>query len=153
MAINGLPQSRFSDLEAALRARICSVCVDRNLDGVCHLEEEHECALFGSFPKVVEAVSSVRSDWIEDYVVAIRKAVCAECAHQDADGFCRVRGEVRCVLDRYLMLIVQTIEEYQGVALKPVGQLHQDTLKHLGETLSPEFQRGAARAIKEQSDA
>ncbi|HEX9595498.1 MAG TPA: hypothetical protein VF982_01355 [Anaerolineales bacterium] len=153
MAINGQPQSGLGDLEAALRARICSVCVDRNLDGVCHLEEEHECALFNSFPKIVEAVSSVRSDWIEDYVAAIRKTVCADCAHQHEDGFCRVRGEVRCVLDRYLMLIVQTIEEVQGVALKPVGELHNIPATQLGPTLQPEFHRGASKVVKEQDDA
>jgi hypothetical protein len=53
--------------------------------------------------------------------------VCAKCPHQAADGICRVRGEVRCVLDRYLVLIVETIEEIQGLPLKPGGGLHQNT--------------------------
>jgi hypothetical protein len=126
MALKDLPQGGLKNLEEALRTRICSVCVDRNLEGICHLEEEHQCALFNSFPQIVQAISNVRSDLIEDYVAAIRKVVCAECAHQDADGFCRVRTEVRCVLDRYLVLIVQTIEEIQGLTLKPSGGLHQN---------------------------
>ena len=124
MALEGLSSGGMQDLEDALRARICSVCVDRNLEGDCHLDEEHECALFDSLPKIVKAVSNVRSDLIEDYVAAIRKTVCAKCPHQDEDGFCRVRGEVRCVLDRYLPLIVQTIEEVQGLPLNPGGRLH-----------------------------
>ena len=125
MALEDLSQGGMKDLEDALRARICSVCVDRNLEGVCHLDEEHECALFDSLPKIVKAVSNVRSDLIDDYVAAIRTKVCAKCPHQDEDGFCRVRGEVRCVLDRYLVLIVQTIEEVQGLTLNPGGRLHQ----------------------------
>jgi hypothetical protein len=125
MALENELQGGMKNLEEALRTRICSVCVDRNLEGVCKLEEENECALFNSLPQIVQAVSSVQSDKIEDYVAAIRKAVCAECIHQDEDGVCRVRDEVRCVLDRYLMLIVQTIEDIQGVTLKPAGRLHQ----------------------------
>jgi hypothetical protein len=125
MTPKDLPQGGLKELEEALRTRICSLCVDRPLEGVCYLEEEGECALFKSFPKIAQAVSSVRSDLLDDYVAAIRKAVCAECVHQDENGICRVREEVRCVLDRYLLLIVQTIEEVQGIALKAGGGLHQ----------------------------
>jgi len=124
MAQEDLSQAGLKNLEEALRTRICGVCVDRNLEGSCHLEEEHECALFDSLPKIVQAVSNVRSDLIEDYVAAIRMTVCVKCPHQDEDGLCRVRGEVRCVLDRYLVLIVQTIEEVQGLPLNPGGRLH-----------------------------
>lgn len=126
MALEDLPQGDLKNLEEALRTRICGVCVDRNLEGICHLEEEHECALFDSLPKIVKAVSNVQSDWIEDYVATIRMTVCAKCPNQNEDGFCRVRGEVRCVLDRYLPLIVQTIEDIQGLTLKPGGGLHQN---------------------------
>ena len=125
MAQEDLSQAGLKNLEEALRTRICGVCVDRNLEGSCYLEEEHECALFDSLPKIVQAVSNVRSDLIDDYVAFIRRTVCAECPHQDEDGICRVRGEVRCVLDRYLVLIVQTIEEVQGLTLNPGGRLHQ----------------------------
>ncbi|MBI4460504.1 MAG: hypothetical protein HY648_10665, partial [Acidobacteria bacterium] len=105
-------------LEEMLRERICSVCVDRNVDGTCNLSRQHECALFESFPKIVQAVSRVNSDKIDDYVTAIREDVCAGCVNQDADGLCKLRDEVRCVLDRYLLLIVGMIEEARGVTLK-----------------------------------
>ena len=124
MAFEDLPQGGLKKLEEALRTRICSVCVDRPLEGVCHLEEEHECALF-NLPRIIQAVSSVHSDLLDDYVAAIRRDVCSQCVHQDDSGICRVREEVRCVLDRYLLLIVQTIEHVQGVALNPGGGLHQ----------------------------
>ena len=76
-----IPQGGLQHLEETLRRRICSVCVDRSLEGNCHLEEENGCTLFSSFPKIVQAVSSVQSDLIEDYVAAIRRMVCAETTH------------------------------------------------------------------------
>jgi hypothetical protein len=117
MALEIFPQGDSKNLETTLRERICSVCIDRSLEGACQQEKDQECALFRSFPQIVRAVTSVQSDRIDDYVAAIRQAVCAECVHQDEFGVCRVREEVRCVLDRYLLLIVQTIEEVRGINL------------------------------------
>lgn len=105
-------------LEEALRRRICAVCVDRNVDGTCSLDERHECALFERFPRIAQSISRVSSDRIEDYIDAIRKDVCADCPNQDEGGLCTLREEVRCVLDRYLLLIVDAIEELRGVTLK-----------------------------------
>lgn len=115
---NWLKQAQIPILEDALRRRICSVCIDRNVDGTCSLRENQECQLFSYFPRVAQAVASVRSEYIDDYVAAIRENICASCEHQDASGFCKEREEVRCVLDRYLMLIVDCIEEVLGVTLK-----------------------------------
>jgi hypothetical protein len=125
MAQQMLSQVQLKEMEEALRERICSVCVDRSLEGICRLEAERECALFNSFPQIVLAVSRVRSAVMDDYVAAIRNAVCSRCAHQDADGFCGVRDEVRCILDRYLLLIVQTIEEIRDQTLKSGQRLDQ----------------------------
>ncbi|MBI4460500.1 MAG: hypothetical protein HY648_10640 [Acidobacteria bacterium] len=105
-------------LEELLRQRICSVCVDRNADGTCSLNQRHECALFDRFPRIVRAIYRVNSDKIDDYVAAIREDVCADCINQALDGSCKVREEVRCVLDRYLLLIIGAIEEVKGVTLK-----------------------------------
>lgn len=101
-------------LEQVLHRRICSVCIDQNVDGSCTLRDEDKCALFSQFPKVAKAVSRVYSDSIDDYVDAIREDVCSECANQDGSGVCKVRNEIRCVLDRYLLLIVEAMEETQG---------------------------------------
>ena len=105
-------------LEEALRRRICTVCVDRNVDGTCSLDVRHECGLFDRFPKVAQSISRVHSDNIDDYITAIREDVCADCPNQDPEGLCKLREEVRCVLDRYLLLIVDAIEEARGVILK-----------------------------------
>ena len=106
-------------LEEALRRRVCSVCVDRNPDGTCDLDARHECVLFSRLPEIARAISSVHSDNVDDYVMAIRTNICSSCSHQDANGFCLEREQVRCALDRYLSPIIDTIEEINGVMLQP----------------------------------
>ncbi len=87
-------------------------------DSACSLNDQQECGLFGHFPKIVRSVSRVQSDRIDDYVNAIREDVCSECVNQRLDGSCKLRAEVRCVLDRYLLLIVGAIEEMRGIRLQ-----------------------------------
>lgn len=110
--------SSLAMLQEILRQRICDVCIDRKVDGSCGLTDPAECALFDRFPRIVHAVSRVESDNLDDYVQSIREEVCADCANQYSDGSCQVREQVRCVLDRYLLLIVGAIEEAKGVTLK-----------------------------------
>jgi len=106
-AIQNTPMRR---LEEDLQRSICSVCVDRNADGTCSLKARHECALFERFPQIARAILRVQSNHVQDYIAAIREDVCHNCPNQQEDGFCRVRDEVRCILDRYLLLIIDVIE-------------------------------------------
>lgn len=112
-----LDQHQMQILEEALHRRICSVCPDRNLHGRSDLDAEHEAPLFGNLPRVVQCLSQVHSDKIDDYITAMRKNICPKCIHQELDGSCKWREEVRCVLDSYLMLVVETIEDVQRVIL------------------------------------
>ncbi len=98
-------------LEEKLRHRICPVCVDRDVDGTCSRDERGDCFLFANFPAIVQAIGRTRSEKIDDYVVSIRENICATCSNQDNEGVCQVREQVRCVPDRYLLLIVEAIEE------------------------------------------
>jgi hypothetical protein len=102
------------ELEAIVRNRICGVCTDRTSDGECALEEPSSCALFRLFPQVAQAIQSVNSDDIHQYIEAIRKNVCSVCADEASDGSCEKREEVRCSLDAYLLLVVDAIEEATG---------------------------------------
>ena len=102
------------ELESIVRNRICSVCTERTVDGQCGLEEPSSCALFRLFPQVAQAIQSVKSDDIQQYIDAIRGNVCAVCADQARDGSCETRQEVRCALDAYLLLVVDAIEEATG---------------------------------------
>jgi hypothetical protein len=104
----------LAELEVLVRNRICSVCTERTVAGQCGLEQPSSCALFRLFPQVAQAIQSVRSDDIEQYIEAIRRSVCSVCAEQARDGSCETRQQVRCALDAYLLLVVDAIEEATG---------------------------------------
>ena len=104
----------LQEVENIVRAQVCSVCSDRLDNGTCGLEKPSDCALFRSFPQVAEAIRSVKSDDIGDYIRAIREKVCSICSGQHADGSCTPRAEVRCALDAYAVLIVGALEEATG---------------------------------------
>jgi hypothetical protein len=63
---------------------------------------------------VAQAIQSVQSDDIQQYLDAIRRGVCSICVDQAADGSCQTRQQVRCALDAYLLLVVDAIEEATG---------------------------------------
>jgi hypothetical protein len=102
------------ELEAIVRNRICGVCTERTTEGQCGLEEPSGCALFRLFPQVAQAIQSVNSDDIHQYVEAIRRNVCSVCHEQAQDGTCEARQQVQCALDAYLLLVVDAIEEATG---------------------------------------
>ena len=104
----------LAELEAIVRKRICSLCTERTVQGQCAIEEPADCALFRLFPQVAQAIQSVSSDDIRDYITAIRAGVCSVCHDQQSDGSCETREIVRCALDAYLLLVVDAIEEATG---------------------------------------
>src|SRR5262249_12417243 len=104
----------ISELEAILRRRICGVCTDRTNDGNCGREEPTDCALFSLLPRVADAIYSVNSSDIRDYIAAIRRRVCSICPQEKSDGSCEERQQVRCALDAYLLLVVDAVEEATG---------------------------------------
>jgi hypothetical protein len=107
-------QRSLAQLEDMIRRRVCGICTDRRLDGGCELADTESCALFQLFPQVAEAIQSVDSQDIKDYVEAIRAKVCSVCKEQAPDGTCEPRQQVRCALDAYLIFIVDDIEEATG---------------------------------------
>ena len=104
----------FDELEAIVRNRICGVCTERTNEGQCGLENPSSCALFRLFPQVAQAIQSVSSTDIQEYIDAIRRSVCSVCEEQAQDGSCEVRRQVQCSLDAYLLLVVDAIEEATG---------------------------------------
>ena len=104
----------LAELEVVVRNRICSVCTERTVESQCGLEQPSSCALFRLFPQVAQAIQSVESDDIQQYIEAIRRNVCSVCAGQAGDGSCETRQQVQCALDAYLLLVVDAIEEATG---------------------------------------
>ena len=100
------------DLEKAVLERICIVCVDRKRDGTCGLDPGLECAIKLHLPEILESVRGVTSDQIGHYVERIRNNTCRVCTQGQPEQ-CDVRAHVDCPLDRYLVLVVEAIEEMQ----------------------------------------
>jgi hypothetical protein len=105
-------EERHQAIWAALRATVCSVCLDRKDDGTCGLSGGHTCGLEAHLPRILEVVETVHSSRMDEYVEAIRQRVCVVC-EQEAQGVCRLRNEGACALDTYLPLVVEAIEEAQ----------------------------------------
>ena len=104
----------LEEIEAIVRNRICRVCTERTTEGQCGMEDPSHCALFRLFPQVAQAIQSVMSDDIREYIAAIRCNVCSVCEEQARDGSCEVRQQVQCALDAYLPLVVDAIEDATG---------------------------------------
>jgi hypothetical protein len=94
-----------------VKQRVCMKCIDSDGYGNCLINPSIDCALELYFPRIVEVVSSVKSDSVDVYVQALRKKVCGECRYERDDGTCPLRTEVECALDRYFPLVIQAIEE------------------------------------------
>ena len=95
----------------AIRAKVCAKCIDGDGFGNCRLDPAIECALKLYLPLIVEAVSRATSDDMEGYVRELRAITCAQCSQQSVNGYCLLRKEVDCALDRYFPLVVEAIEE------------------------------------------
>jgi hypothetical protein len=109
------------ELESIVRNRICGVCTERTVDAQCGLEKPSSCALFRLFPQVAQAIQSVQSDDIQQYIDAIRRNVCSVCVDLASDESCETRQQVRCSLDAYLLLVVDAIEEAPGKTFNKRG--------------------------------
>jgi hypothetical protein len=100
----------FQEYLDTIRRNVCTVCLDGRDDRSCGLSGR-VCAIDSHLPGIVRALSSVESQRMEDYEVAIRAHVCSECIEQDAAGRCGLRDKGNCALDAYLTLVLDAVEE------------------------------------------
>ena len=101
--------------------KICAVCVDRNPDSSCDRLRAGECTLMAKLPRAAAAILEVNSDRMEPYIQAIRDKVCIDCDLRYPDGSCNARDTDRCMLNCYLPLVVEAVEEYFGRPLAPAA--------------------------------
>jgi hypothetical protein len=105
-------EQTIEQLTALMSSKICKVCVDRNVDETCNYRDQGTCSLMAKLPLAAEAILKVSSDRIEPYIESIRQHVCAACDLRYEDGSCDSRDTDRCMLNSYLPLFVETIEDY-----------------------------------------
>lgn len=101
---------RYQEYIAAIRSRVCAVCLDSRDDKSCGLTGRL-CAIEGHLQGLVAALSSVESTRLADYEAAIRAQVCASCENQDEQGQCALRVDASCALEAYLSLVLDAVEE------------------------------------------
>jgi hypothetical protein len=104
-------------LASQILLKICAVCPDRNVDATCNRLQAGTCTLMAKLTPAAEAIHQVNSDHIEPYIQALREEVCSKCDLRYPDGSCAPRETDNCMLDTYLPLVVEVIEEHLGKKL------------------------------------
>jgi hypothetical protein len=112
------PGDTTAAYSTAIRARACVACLDAADDGSCGLRGR-SCTLAAQLPLVVQAIASVRSNRMDEYVQAIEDQVCRRCHEQDEAGRCRRRDSGECGLYTYLPLVVDAIDEVLAAGPEP----------------------------------
>jgi len=100
----------------AIRRRVCAPCLDGTGDGRCGLTGRL-CAIDVHLPGVVDAIMSVDSDRIADYMTAIEAQVCWGCERREPSGDCHLRDSGDCALSAYLSLVVDGVDEVRKGAV------------------------------------
>lgn len=93
---------------AAVRAQVCTLCLEGRDDGSCALTGR-QCAVERHLEPLVDAVLSVSSGHLAEYDAAVRARVCSGCEGR-TPGTCPLRDSGECALRSYLPLVVDAID-------------------------------------------
>ncbi len=104
-------------IRQAIRSRVCALCLEGGESGECRLDPGQRCALDAQLPLVVDAILSVRSRRLADFLEAVEREVCGRCGAPGADSGCRLRARGECGLCSYLRLVIEAVEEGTGKSL------------------------------------
>jgi hypothetical protein len=103
----------YQEYWSVIKEKICGKCIDGDGSGNCRLDPSIDCALQQHLPFIVNVVNHIKSDKIDDYIRELRLVVCERCKYQTVNGYCALRTEVDCALDRYFPLVIEAIEDLQ----------------------------------------
>jgi hypothetical protein len=121
-----MTETIIESYKAEMRDSVCPACLyfdaDHESPGQCVHEISGQCSVFSHLDELVEVVSTVDSGSIDDYVEALRRRICANCAHQNGRGVCDLRDSRDpvpewCTLDAHFNIIVGVIEEIQKASV------------------------------------
>lgn len=108
-----LTTQELQELKQRLDQVICPVCTEVRPDGTCGLSELEQCPIWIHLPRLVEIVTSFQSDRMDGYVQKVREEICTNCRSAlFPRGECDFRQEGHCALDAFLLVIVETIEDF-----------------------------------------
>ncbi len=103
------PDDLAQRVRAAVRQRVCAVCLERADDGSCSLDSSPVCPLDERLDEVTDAILRALAAGDETCAEAIETRICGHCSRRDGPGSCRWRQEGRCALLAYLPLVVESI--------------------------------------------
>jgi hypothetical protein len=109
-----IDERTVADLANRIMQKICAVCPDRNVDATCDRQAEGACTLMAKISPAAQAILKVNSPYMEPYIQAVRDEVCVNCDLRYPDGSCAPRDTDNCMLNSYLPLVVEVIEEHFG---------------------------------------
>lgn len=64
-AVLAIESDHLGDYLAAIEAQVCRTCPSQDHEGVCHLRDHGDCALYAYLPLVLDAIDEVRSGGAE----------------------------------------------------------------------------------------
>ena len=94
-----------------VEAEISPNCMHRLPSGACQQPQDFPCPIHNNVDGIIEVVRSASSNSIEPYVRKLREIVCKKCQMLDEFGECKLRDNLDCCLDAFIVLIVKIVEE------------------------------------------
>ena len=91
----------------AIKDNVCAICVDSDDKGRCTLASDETCAVQRYLPQIVDIIHNSDSDDIQIYKEKVHETICRNCNTQESGGYCHLREDVNCSVDRYFRFIVE----------------------------------------------
>jgi len=96
--------------QKAIKENVCAICVDSDENGNCTLTADETCAVIHYLPQIVDIIHNSGTDDIQIYKEKINETICSNCKTQENSGYCHLREDVNCSVERYFRFIVETIQ-------------------------------------------
>ncbi len=96
--------------DEAIRKTVCAHCIDALPSGRCSLMRYTDCPVPKFLPQMINISHFLRSDFAVDYRSIMYKQICPTCPNS-VEGDCTLRAEAECPLDRYLVLVLEAIDQ------------------------------------------
>lgn len=93
----------------ALKQHVCTICCDSNEKGRCTLNDKEVCAVELYTDEIVEVVHQNADKTYDEIRQALRDSICAKCKTRNKNGYCYLKEDANCSLDRYFSVIIDII--------------------------------------------
>jgi hypothetical protein len=104
-------QAYLDDLQRQLASAYAEgLASDDPLEG-CKLHDGGLCPLLAHLPSAIQAIHSVESPWMEDYLAAVQDRVFGLWTAHEQSLPCPLSREGDCALARTLVLLVRSLDE------------------------------------------